>query len=871
MRKATLSEPKHDERNSGVAPSYSSPNTSAVTKVDSEWEVSPRPWKKVRRTYSSRTKSQPFREIVDHDKDWIPKKATELVIRLPLQLTTGQSVGYEEDTAARGSQYGIPAQKAPPRAPLIPLKNLQSFRFPQAVDSAGSTGLSTRRLKEGICKALEALLRATTCERINDNSECRSLFSICLRNVPDHIAEEQHLMDNEDPENDMDVASEVYADLEAFGSAPDGGWESLREVVRSHGISLIGEAIREGLVELSLARQILSLCLGLAAYDEGECVIGSMIALMKSRTLSSKEGKGLCAGTSPITIAKWATSHRLHANLLTYEPSRVVGTLYYHVSQSGRFGFMYRQTAAMLEDDVLPVDWISSKAMIECWNGVIRSITHQDDDAQSAALLLQIAISKSYRREISNTKANARIHNLRLRVYRHTAVRPTLRPYRSGQPVETLVESQPTGSGEANVPPDEAENALQSTFSNILTVLLAVNVLRSSRAESNSCHHDALSVSILQDMALEIRQNLELSSITSSANRRWSVPARSLRLPLLSAGLVSLASRKAGSDVSPNVMHDLAILSSLPSSKETLSNAGLFLGDVARCCDEAGVGDGFSFVRDMVQDLISIATSATHDKSTRRFCGGLAHSAAFAFSEDTGQPKHLDWALDIERSITRTIDDLPKLIVDWTPARSVLRTNSGYKWEDGICEWIAKTPALIKQRPTTAEDSYHGGIYGRAGFTTTVQTSPCRSAISVCVPDQRPPRPKRGLGGRGFSSDSSEREGVKESCGNPSSFEKLLFIRVSPRPQKAIRSQCLGKVEARNDLNKVSALGSRQKRHVALREITNPPSGGKRTSPCANHDNQAVGSCGLDIRPTKRHRLDTQTYSEDTDDELAFP
>ena len=841
-----------------------------MTKVDSEWEVSPRPWKKVRRTYSSRTKGQPFREAVDHDKDVIPRKATESVIRLPLHLTTGQSVGYGEDSAVRGSQYRMPAQRVPPRAPHIPWKNMQSLRSVQVVDSADSTGLNTRRLKEGICKALEALLRATTCELINDNSDCRSLFSICLRNVPDHITEEQRLMDNEDPENDIDVASEVYADLEAFGSAPDGGWESLREVVRSHGISLIGEAIREGLVDLSLARQILSLCLGLAAYDEAECVIGSMIALMKSRTLSSKEGRGFCAGTPPVMVAKWTTSYRLHANLLTYEPSRVVGSLYYHVSQSGRCGFMYRQMAVMLEDGVLPVGWISSKAMIECWNGVIRSITHQDGDAQSAALLLQISMSKSHRREISNAKASAQIHDLRLQVYRSPAVRPTLRPYRSGQTVETLVESQPSGSGEASIPPDEVENALQSTFSNILTVLLAANVLRLPKAGSDSCHHDTLSVSILQDMALEIRQTLELSNIVS-AKRRWSVPARSLRLPLLSAGLVSLASRKASSDVSPNQMYDLIILSSLPSSKETLSNAGLFLGDVARCCDGAGAGDGFSFVQDMVQNLISIAMSATYDKSARSFCGGLAHGAAFAYAEETGQPKHLDWALDIETSITRTIDDLPKLIVDWTPARSVLRTNSGYKWEDGICEWIAKTPALMKQRPTTAEDSYHGGLHRRARVTTTMQKSPCRSATSPSVPNQRSPRPKRGLGGRGASSDSIAMENVKESCGRSNSCEKLLFIRVSPRPQKANRPQCLGKVEARNDLDKASLLGSRQKRHVALREVAYPPSGSKRTRRCPNHDNPVFGNCGLDIRPTKRHRLDTQTYSEDTGDELGFP
>lgn len=177
----------------------------------------------------------------------------------------------------------------------------------------------------------------------------------------------------------------------------------------------------------------------------------------------------------------------------------------------------------------------------------------------------------------------------------------------------------------------------------------------------------------------------------------------------------------------------------------------------------------------------------------------------------------------------------------------------------------------MKQRPTTAEDSYHGGNYGRAGVTTIMQTSPCRSAISPCVPDQRPPRPKRGLGGRGASSDSGETENVKDSCGNSSSFEKLLCIRVSPRPRKVVRPQCPWKVDARNDLDKLSEVGSRPKRHVALREVPNPPSGSKWTSFSPNHHNQATGSCGLEIRSTKRHRQDTQTYSEDTEDELGFP
>lgn len=802
---------------------------------------------------------------MDHDKDRAPKQATNAVIRLPLHLTVGQV----EDLPAKGSQHSIPAQRVPPTAPRVLSKNVRTLYGSQILGSVGPTGLSNRRLIEGICKALEALLRATTCEKTIDNGGCRSLFSICSRQVPSYIAEDQRLTDKENPEDDIDVASEVYAELEAFGSAPDGGWESLREVVRAHGISLVGEAIQEGLIELPLARHILSLCLGLAAYDEAECVIECMISLVKTRHLPPKESRSICATVSQ-PVVKWAPSHRLHATLQTYEASRVVGTLNYYVSQSGRHGFRYRQTAVMLADGILPLNWISSKAMIECWNGVIRSITQQDDHAQSAALLLQTAISRSYRRGILNAKANSQVHDLRLRTCEPTTLRPTLRSYKPGQTEEMLVESQPVGSGEAGAHPDDIDNAIQSTFSNILTVLSTINILRSPKLGLDSCHPDLLSTEILRDMASEIRQVLELFSVASYANRSWSVPARSLRLPLLSAGLVSLASRKAGTEISQNEMLDLATLANLPSSKESLSIGGSFLGEVARCCDEAGSGVGFRFVQNMVQDLISIAISTIYDTPTRRFCSGIAHAAAFAFSEDTGQPRHLDWALDVEGTITRTFDDSLKVVVDKTPARAVMRTNSGYKWEEGICEWIAKTPALALQRPTTIEHFYNDGTYGEALKSTIVRALPFSSAIAPCVTDRQLPQPKRRRGGR--ECDSREIGNVKGSCGNSNSSEKLLFIRASSRTHNVTRAQCLQNVDAANDLDELSAPESTQKKPVALREILNPPSGVKRKSSCRKHDNEVIiGNYDLDMPPTKRHRLDTETFSQDTNDELGFP
>lgn len=872
LRKATLSELRHDERNSGIAPSSSSQNSATATKVDVEWENSPRPWKKIRRTYSSKTKVRSFREFVDIDKDRAFAEATDAAIRLPLCLTAGQVRGDDEDLAAKDGQHDIPGQRALPRDPRGTSKNVQVFHNSQVLGSDGSTGLGNRRLIEGICKALEALLRATTCEKTSDHRGGRSLYSICLRQVPSYIAEDQRLTNDEDLENHIDVASEVYTDLEAFGSVPDGGWESLREVVRAHGVSLVGEAIQEGLIEISLSCHIVSLCLGLAAYDEAECVIECMITLLKYRSLSPEKSTVFCAGLSH-PINKSATSHRLQTTLLTDEASRVAGALKYCASKTGRHGFMYRQTAVMLEDGILPVGWISSKAMIKCWNGAIRSITQQDDHARSAALLLQIAISKSYRRGVSNAKASPQVHDLRLRACEPFAVRPTLRSYKSSRAVETVAESQPTESGEAGARPDDVDNALQSTFSNVLTVLSAINILRSAKSGMDSRHPNLLSVGILRDVALEIRQVLELSNATSCANRSWSVPAKLLRLPLLSAGLVSVTSRKPGTGIAPNDVLDLAALASLPSSKESLSNAGSFLGEVARCCDEPGSGDGFRFVQVMVQDLISVATSNIYDKPTRRFCCGIAHAAAFAFSEDTGQPKHLEWALDVEGTITRTVDASPSIVVDKTPTRDVMRNKSEYKWEEGICEWIAKTPALALQRPIAVEDVDRDSTYGEAPKLTLVQALPLLSGLSQspCVTDRRLPRPKRRHLGRGASCDSCEIGNVEGSYGNSNSTEKLFFIRESPRPQKVPRTQILSKVHAANDLDELSTPESSQEKPIALREIPNLPSGGKKEIPDRKHNNKVIESYSLDMLRTKRHRLDTETFSQCMDDELGFP
>jgi hypothetical protein len=79
---------------------------------------------------------------------------------------------------------------------------------------------------------------------------------MCLRKVPDFIAEEQFWDQKEHEENgtrpsfeDADVAAQVYWDLESTYGTSERGWKQLAVVVQSHGIRMVKEAIEEGLIE----------------------------------------------------------------------------------------------------------------------------------------------------------------------------------------------------------------------------------------------------------------------------------------------------------------------------------------------------------------------------------------------------------------------------------------------------------------------------------------------------------------------------------------------------------------------------------------------------------------------------------------------
>ncbi|KAB8297073.1 hypothetical protein EYC80_002462 [Monilinia laxa] len=129
---------------------------------------------------------------------------------------------------------------------------------PQALSKIRNSMSPTRfNVHEGIYNGLEALLRATHPISNIHKRGPRSLFSMCLAIVPKYITMEEKLLSNEIKRvgshsaiEQRDISTEIYDDLELFGSSGR-GWIHLQSVVRAHGVQIIRDAVSEGLLDLT--------------------------------------------------------------------------------------------------------------------------------------------------------------------------------------------------------------------------------------------------------------------------------------------------------------------------------------------------------------------------------------------------------------------------------------------------------------------------------------------------------------------------------------------------------------------------------------------------------------------------------------------
>ena len=723
------------------------------------WTPSPRPRKRIKRTYSSREVGHGLR-----------REITESLVG----LDENQPSLYNNDTSA---DQQFPAHYFSKRIclrsksfddELLPDEGITtSWREGVPMLQADSQILSRQpikatqpdrcRLIKGLRSGLEALLKATANDGTKSNTGSRTLFSTCLRKTSEYIAAEELWCKREDPESVVDISSAVYNDLEAFGSFPNYGWKPLKEVVRAHGIALLGTAIKDRLITSIVICQWVRVCLDHGAYDEGEQLLECMITTMEPFE-------------KPASVRS------------SFPESSNLGMLNYFASVSKRYGFQYRQLAKLFSSGVLPIEWMSTGNMIPCWNRAIHSIMEENGQAGEAAYLLRTTLSISY--GLSNVSLCSQIHKIRVRAD-SSGITPS-RSFLPGQAIHTPRPAKQKVLHRAGCGIEDMNHAFDSTRLHLLTILSTLVFVQKSAAASKSSEPRPPSLRILQDITLGFHQAIAIRSHDPSSDDFLHLPEEKgpKCLLLLAAGLIAARVDNDKVNLDPGENQDFALIRHLHPGHEFLRSGASFIRAVANCCGQAASYEAFQYLQELVRHLLQTDENHGQALESRHLFGKIAAAAAVQFSTATSLPRYISWALELESSVNRR-----SVGADFqTPLKpsmlAVTRTKSGFRWEEGICEWVAGTPMIPMPTPSLIGQASNAapGMDGDTSPIVTLESSSIKP--SPCLVEV--PTKSIKFNSRAKSSEASPHPAVKSSYG--------AFFRVeinhSERREARIRQSC---------------------------------------------------------------------------------
>lgn len=203
-----------------------------------------------------------------------------------LSTPTWRKISEQPDTprhAESSASDVLPVEKSEPSSADL-VGGLRSLR--QAVSE------DRYRSYEAILGWFNGLLRSTMTE--DRDPHRKSLLGLCMRKIPACIANieayerqaarERGCQTMWDASN---VSFDLYEQLEALGF-PGLGWRPMKLTVRAHAMTLLTEAVSEGLLEPEYVRLLVRLCLQLSCTTEaGKLAASVEMSLPVSRSLLS--------------------------------------------------------------------------------------------------------------------------------------------------------------------------------------------------------------------------------------------------------------------------------------------------------------------------------------------------------------------------------------------------------------------------------------------------------------------------------------------------------------------------------------------------------------------------------------------------------
>jgi len=557
---------------------------------------------------------------------------------------------------------------------------------------------SNEEAQRNLVTAFKSLLTTTNSPSQLERTGARSLLSTCLSRVPDYIdlEAEYTLQSNADAE---DIASSVYTDLESLGTNSNGGWQGLREVVRSHSVHLVCTAIEEGFIHDARVAELVAACKNNSALAEAESLIRSW--LYHHRTGASHRLDE--SNPALVELAELRISHdalelylRQYTELINSDRVWVVDVL--------------RPGSSFLKDLIkalvrgpgqeVAIAYLEAAVVKDCETSDKRSLPVF---TRLAGLLASIALTRAgdLTESLSGLDLSAVVHRIAIRVMQYQFRQQDFATRHNGS---TLPSKQSNGIH----PFVMADTLLQ--------------LARLPKAPSMTCVPMDISVSTIGK-----HQHAFVKFVC-------------------------------------NVAHHVSRFSEAGEIESLLLTTSGFLSPSSECSDEN-------------RDLLS----------------RLGFEIAFAFSEQTG--------VDIDHRFADTIaanhkDKNPRKGLVETPRRRA--QVSGFKWEEGLCEWVAATPLPLNRivdkesnkhahypsiKEPTSPKHEHDAPSNTPKKSTTLALLPSSPDI-IAAEEQQPEAPKQPITTVPKTTAHPNRPALKERTTNkPLPPKQVRFSRIATQKE----------------------------------------------------------------------------------------
>jgi hypothetical protein len=508
-----------------------------------------------------------------------------------------------------------------------------------------------RKLVQGTCEAYANVLQATTDGDEKSWKGTRSLMGACLRRLPAYIELEEHFakLDREEDEEDeeRDIAGEIYEHLQdQFEQRPGQGWRPFKQVLRAHATTLLCDAITDEIIGLDSVSMLVTHCVRVFSWDEAERLLLAYLPLLE-----------------PVSIPS-----NIRANLFDAQRSPYLHAVKSFVDHTGRHRLLFDLLEHMIAHELLPLEWLATEHMRPVWDRFVRSTS--DNDPRTIAQVIRFF--------------------------------ETVTLAGMGLPDERLLADEMIGARRF-VPSsrEELRLALDTTYSSLLTVICSIALVNNGRDDDNGRNIAGRVTRMLDAVVIatlsrnDIRSEFELLDAHAEDGQLFLQRAI---WPVFASFLIHLDSRVADKSTLelPELIRGVNWLATQYSSDgintaAILGHLPAFISSIARGTGRIWKDDGFDQLQRLVQALMSLSGYRLPHKlwTLKR----MALESAMEFAQATGMIEHSTYAREIETKM-RTQGQL--IIVPSPQKNDSPSANGGFRWEEGIGEWVACTP-FVKQ------------------------------------------------------------------------------------------------------------------------------------------------------------------------------